>query len=362
MRKVVFGRCVVLCVNLVQMQYSLFLFALIFVFCKNETSDRQLIVRFSQISLLDAPGKKSKELRALRQGESVTDLNETSHFESFLVFQDQNSQSPWIKVRASDNSTGWVFADALRPARETDDWLLHKRLQCYFGSALTERRARYLDSDKPAGEDDFAGRYRETVALRDTMMYLLSRRAEPAEAGMSPDFSWLAAALPGFVFQYVAEGTQPYLFTDFRYWIQQAEGLNSEQVNTFLSACNTAFPRDSIESFFPAWKFQLTEYEAASQLGTGAHLKMLHRIEIALKKGTLFTPELNAFKEAVLDDVLNHKTVYWQSGELIRKELQQIIDSGLRILDARDRAALQARLLMFEDPEANGIRVDARSR
>ena len=102
MRKVVFGRCVDLCVNLVQMRYSLFLFALIFVFCKNEAPDKQLFVRFSQISLLDAPGKKSKELRTLRQGESVTDLNETSHFESFLVFQDQNCQSPWIKVRASD--------------------------------------------------------------------------------------------------------------------------------------------------------------------------------------------------------------------------------------------------------------------
>ena len=166
--------------------------------------------------------------------------------------------------------------------------------------------------------------------------------------------------MPCFVFQWVSDGTQPYLFADYLYWLPIASKTNGLQDDAFIQTCLVAFPADSIESFFPAWKFQLSDSEAASQLGMGVHLKMLRQIESALNTGPLFQPELMTLKEAVLDDILNHKSVYWQSKGLILKELNQILAANLTILDERDRTALQARRTMFENPEASGVMVNLR--
>jgi hypothetical protein len=191
-------------------------------------------------------------------------------------------------------------------------------------------------------------------------MHLLSRRSDPNDADFQPDFSWLAEVLSGFIFQKVAEGTQPYLFADYLFWQQKALKTSGLQDDLFIQTCLAAFPTDSIESFYPAWTFQLSDYEAASQLGTGVHLKMLQQIEKAMQAGPLFQPELMAFKEAALEDILGKNSVFWQPKELILKELNQIFNTQLSCLNDRDLMALQARLTMFENPEATGVRVNLR--
>lgn len=347
------------------MRYLLFLLVPILTCCINGKSENQLVVDFMQISLRDAPGKKSNVLRVLTMDEKVTDLREVSHFESSVFYNDRNHQAPWIKVKTADDEVGWVFAGALRPVQSDTLWLFQKRMQCYFGTSVTARRNRLVETglrgDHIKSGEGLAAAYRESVALRDTIVHLLAHRVEPADAGFQPDFAWLQGVLPGYIFQFVAEGTQPYLFADFRIWREKSRRSSYDQDDAYFNTCFMVFPADSIESFFPAWKFQLSEYEAASQLGTGIHLKMLRQIESALSTGELFKPELVAMKESVLEDIVGKNINYWQPKELILSELHEIIPSGLSILDDRDRTALQARLTMFEDPEANGIRVNLRS-
>lgn len=343
------------------MRYLLFFFSLFFVFCKNKISENQLIVTHED-ALRDAPGEKSAEIRRLKAGEKVTDLGEVSSFETPIMFDDTLLSAPWIKVQTVDNQTGWVYTEYLKPsAGPFDKWLLDKRLICYFGKQLTARYDQFIASQEENSEAEFAARYRESIALRDTFLHLLAHRPDPNNTLGLPYFSWMRDLIPGFIFQLAAEGTQPYLFADYQFWQQKALKTSGLQDDAFIETCFTAFPADSIESFYPAWTFQISDYEAASQLGTGVHLKMLRSIDSALAAGDIFRPELMAFKESVLNDILDKNIVYWQSKKLIVKELRQIIEDPPACLDNRDIAALQGRSAMFEDPEANGLRVNLRS-
>ena len=344
------------------MRYLLFLLALNFCFCRQKPTENQLVVVFPQTVLRDAPGEKSAEFKTLKAGETLRDLRQVSHFESEIRMRDARVQAPWLRVQTANGDMGWVFAAWVEPSQPQEDWLLQKKMVCYFGEALVSRRNEYVSGlGTLVSEMEVAAQYREAAALRDTFIMLLVRRSEPNGAFRQPDFSWLPEALPGFVFQQVAEGTQPYLFFDYRFWHPKALASNGLQDDYFVDLCLTAFSADSIESFFPAWTFQLSDYEAASQLGTGRHLKMLQAIDQSWETGALFKPELTAFKEALLEDVLGKNVVYWQPKELIMKELSQILNSDFACMDGRDRMALQARLTMFDDPEANSVRVNLRS-
>lgn len=342
------------------MRYLSFLLSLLFACCQNETPHNQLVVVFPETPLRESPGTKSKVLGTLAPGEPITDMQEVSRFESVLYFNDQRHQSPWMQVRTADQKTGWVFCDAVRPAQSNPDWNLQQRLKCYFGDAVTGRRNQFVRTAPP---DDPAARatfYREAMALRDTMVYLLSRRPEPEAGVFQPDFSWLGEVLPHFVYQTMA-GSEPCLFADYRYWYREAAQRGNAAEIAFFNACLTAFAADSIESSFPVWKFQITDREAVSQLGKRHHLAMLEAIQSAMDAGSLFRPELVAFKESLLADILDKDMKYWQPKELIIKELEEIISGNFGCLDDTDRASIRARMAMFENPEANGIKVNLRS-
>ncbi len=343
------------------MRYLLFLLPFIFVFCKNENPENQLIITYEH-ALREKPGEKNREIRLLPKDEKVTNLDEVSTFETPWLLGDTLLSAPWLKVETADKEQGWLYTLYAKPASgDFEKWLLDKRLKCYFGKNLAAQYFQFVATEPQNTEADFAAHYRESVALRDTFMHILARRADPNEANAQPDFLWLRTLLPGFILQKVAEGTQLHLFADYQYFQPIALKTSGLQDDAFIETCLLAFSADSIESFFPAWKFQYADYEAASQLGTGIHLKMFRQIDKAMQTGTLFQPELRAFKEAVLEDIIGKNVVYWQSKELILKELDQILKTGFKCLDDRDRAVLQSRLVMFEDPEANGLRVNLRS-
>lgn len=344
------------------MRYLLILFSLGFVFCKNKSTENQLIVTFPQTILHEAPGEKSRDIRALKQGDRLTDLSEVSHFETALQLGDKTYQAPWLKVQTSDGAQGWIFAGAVEPALPQADWMLQKRMACYFGPGLTARRNDLVNSPgQPGDEAAFANYYRQVISLRDTFTDLLSNRPEPGDADFRPDFSWLSEVMPGFLFQQVAEGTQPWLFVAYPYFYEMALKTSGIQDDQWMAVCLTAFPTDSIESFFPVWQFQISDYEAASRLGEGHHLNMLQAIDRAWASGALFRPELMRWKEQILEDILGKNTAFWQSKEKIVNELEKIIATQLVCLTEQDRADLQHRGAMFRDPIVKGIRLNLRS-
>lgn len=347
------------------MRNTVFLLGLLIAGCNSKPAQDQLVVVFSQISLQASSGKKSAALHQLKAGERLTDLGEVSRFESVISFNDQLYQSPWMLVQTADNRKGWVFCAAVQPLREDSAWLLRKRMLCYFGAVARDRCAALTQSvaggytGKTA--QDMMADYRKAVRLRDTLTDVLAHRPESGEAGFQPDESWFQEALPGFVFQMVREGRQPYLFADYRFWLKKAQETEDTQDDVYFNTCLALFPADSIESFFPVWTFQTAENKAASMLGSGMHLHILRLLNNAFTAGPLCLPELQAVKESLLEDILDKKTVYWYPADKIVVELNQIIQEELSCLGAGDRIALEARLTMFSDPALNGISVNLRS-
>lgn len=344
------------------MRYLLILLpALFLVTCRE--AENQLIVVPEQLALRDTAGQKSKEILILQKGEKVEDLGAVSSFETVVQLQGGTLQSPWIKVKTNSGQQGWVLASLLLPAEaEYALWLEDKRLICYFGHSLAQRRANWLAAANAlTTEADVAAHYREAMLLRDTFMAVLLRRAEPNETTVPLDYSWMLPVLPGFIAQKVAGYINPYLFADYHYWMQVGRQSTGEQDDLFFETCTNIFPLDSIESFFPAWKFQLDDVSSASQLGAGAHLNILSHMEKNLASGDLFKPEILRWKENILADIAGKDMVYWQPAEKILAELQKINEAAFSCLEARDQMVVQTRLGMFEDPAANGIRVNLRS-
>ncbi len=331
--------------------------------CQSASDQPRVRVLLPLTSLRDVPGERGREIRVLEVKDMLTDLGNVSNFESQLRLGDQRIIAPWIQVTTRKGETGWVFCGAVLPEPADKNWLLNQRMRCYFGDELTLRRNRWWNTrTSMADETNFALFYQEALALRDTCTYHLAHRAEPNSADVQSDFLWLREALPGFVYQRVAQGTQPYLFTDYRIFQTYANRTTGLQDDALLAACLLAYPTDSIESVAPVWVKQIAENEVVSQLGLGHHWEMLQMIDAGLQhRDGLFENEFLRLKEAVLDDILNKDIRYWQAEEKILAELGKILGSQLTSLTPADRTAIERRWAMFQHSAENGIPVNLRS-
>jgi hypothetical protein len=341
------------------LRYSLLMSVLFFTFCRNKSSDEQLVMVVDKISLRAAPGIESPVVAVLQLGDRVVDLGEVSHFETELIYENVAQRTPWIKVVTVKNQRGWVFAGAVNAGEKMEDWLLKKRFECYFGHEFTNRLRTWMaDCSTVQTAGALAVVYRRGIALRDSMAYLLGRRSEPA--GM-PDYGWMDGGIPGFVYQAAFDGGPPHLFVDYLYWGEKAQKTSGTADDEFVQVCFAVFPQDSIESFFPVWKFQLSETASASQFGTGMHLNTMRLLDKSLSQSRLFEPELWAFKDALLDDIHDPINRYWQPRDRILKELDGITIRPPGCLSVSEINALRVRRNMFEHPEMEGIIVNMRS-
>ena len=66
-------------------------------------------------------------------------------------------------------------------------------------------------------------------------------------------------------------------------------------------------------------------------------------------------------QETLLEDMLDKGVGYWQNEEKILAELNKILESNLSSLNDAARAALEARMRMFQAPADHGLRVNLRA-
>jgi hypothetical protein len=305
-------------------------------------------------------GREAEVIAEIPAGVLVDDLGDISPFVStFQEGQRVFQQSPWLRVKTAAGREGWVTAAALQPEKLQKGWFLQKKMRGLLGHDLSDRRDRWMiHAARLPTEADFAWHLREGLALRDTLLDALRNRPQPDEIDTAPDHYWLSKVLPGFVFQRV-EG-QPYLFIHYAVLLPKALQTSGEQDDLLVQTALLAFPQDSIESFFPSWRFQTDETHSYSNLGAGRHFFMLNTIEMARYAGLMFEPELRAIKDLVIADMTAAGVVYWQSREKIGAELKKIIAQNFSCLTERDKAALHQRLREFAEPTAHGIRVNVR--
>lgn len=138
--------------------------------CNNKQApENQLFVYVEQVSLRSEPSEKSPEILSLRKGRDPHWSRGAGTVWNPNGRQMEVFQTPWIKVQTGEHQAGWVLAWALRPANDKEDWLLEKRLACYFGKALAARRNSVVQNFSTLEtEAQFAEMWRATVALRDT--------------------------------------------------------------------------------------------------------------------------------------------------------------------------------------------------
>ncbi|HMX41898.1 MAG TPA: hypothetical protein PK971_00305 [Saprospiraceae bacterium] len=329
--------------------------------CQPTADPKALTVAVEQTQLYTAPDWGSPALELLLRGDPLSDLGKVSPFEMNVQYGADMRQAPWIAVQTPSGKSGWVFGGAVVPPDLNTDWLLQKRLLCYFGPTLTARRNALAAPTPPTDEAALASRYRATLALRDTLLLVIAHRPEPGHGAAKPQFFWLKNALPGTLFQQVSGGALPWLFMDYRAWLRWASQSSGPQDDLFFSTCANVFPADSIESPFPAWLFPLSEREAVSRLGEGRHLATLQAIDRAWRDAPLFRPELATIKEQIIDDILSQDSRYWQPKDKIVKELENIWHTPLQCLEAMEQEMIWRRIALINQAEQHGIRVNLRS-
>ena len=317
------------------------------------------------IGMYQEPKEDSKVIKPLTPGTTVEEQGVVSPYLSRIYLEDSLYQEPWIQVRDQAGSEGWVFIGALKkdtPEGLADaEWRWKKRFEACFGLNLTKRLNAWEDQfDKLHTDSIFALSIRESLSIRDTLNQLMAQFVIPASSRQVPSFFWLAERLPTFIIQKTNSGQHHQLFLDLRYLSRLAQNTTGQQDDYFVKAWIQAFPKDSIESALPTWAFPISTEYSYSNLGTGAHLTCLQSIDTAWRSGILFQPELQLLKDKLLDDILNRDREYWQSQEKILSELDLILKTSLSCISERDKLALQARYLMFKEPDKHELKLNLR--
>lgn len=340
--------------------------------CKTENNTQNLIVNHSGTALLAVAADPGSRLRSLEKGDKLVELGGVSPFVTPVQFGDTIIEAPWIRVKDDQGTQGWVFAGYLRPSDQPNQlWHLKQKATAFFGPRYGGEILSWKNHfSEQLDQHTLAQIYRKGVGMRDTLTQNLHSRAEPNEAGFSPDFFWLNNLLPGFLVQYVPiqnppneslSSALPYWFVDYRFWTEWAKKTNGSADDLFFSACALAYGPDLIESFFPYWSIQTSTTSGSSQLGLGRHLAVLRALEKAYQNSTLFHPEIENLKDTIIQDIVNALGGYWQTDEKILTELNEIISESFEILDETDQIAIKARILQFQDPLANNIPVNLRA-
>jgi hypothetical protein len=325
-----------------------------------------MIVNVENLRLRAKPGEDGEVLTTLEKGTVLKDLGEASKFYTEVTLRGIPYKEPWIKVQTPDSIIGWTFAGGLNfdltyPS-EIAIQLVRKRLEYLFGETLTKKIEQYryqYNSAKTSRE--FAAAFRTGKHLRDSLNKALEIRFDVTSYEIPPDLDWLNEPIPGYATLLVAEGTQYYLFQNYKAMLPKVKATEGAEDNEFIELNFQVYEQDSIENFYPVWFMQTWDYGGHSLLGRGLHLRTLEEIEEILDNTDLFEQEIIFIKTKLLEDILNSENTYWESQEKILAELEQVLNSNFSILTADETVALIARKTMFTAPADNGIRLDVKS-
>lgn len=332
----------------------------------NPAPATKLIVNVDNFRLREKPGEDGKEMADLHKGEELTDLGEVSDFTTRMTIRGIAFDEPWLKVRTSGGKAGWVYAGAIgfdvNHASDLIRKVLEKRTQTFFGSDLSAQILAYDQLYKQvSNSEQFNKVYEIGSSLRDTLVRVLAAKVVVNDPENVPDFFWLEQVMPGFITQLVAEGTQFYLFWDYRQLVSKAGASQGMEDDDFIGLCLEVHSLDSVEYFYPSWFIQTWDYGGHSLLGRGIHQRIMSKMDSVLYKSGLFRPEITKIKNLWMNDIGGKDVTYWETKDKILKEMDSIIKSDYRILSRSDKIALETRKKQFENPDKNQIVLNQKS-
>lgn len=326
----------------------------------------KLIVNIDELRLRTQPGQNGSVIKTISKGADLYDLGEVSNFSTRIELRGKTYNEPWLKVQTKDGTVGWVYTCPLffrmeKPG-QLKTFLMDKKLEMLLGANNVKRLTVYRESyNNVKSAPSFASVYKNGLRLRDTIVAMLETKIEPEPDNGMPDLFWLDQIVPGYLPQLVAEGTAYYLFADYRTFLRLAKQTTGTEDDEFVNVCLAAFPEDSIEYFYPAWKIQTWDYGGHSLLGKGKHNEILDKLDKLLKKSDLFAEEIDAMKRDILNDMTDTYVTYWEERDKIIEEIDAIIKADYDLLSEEDKIALETRKMQFENLEENNIEVNHRS-
>lgn len=310
------------------------------------------------IGLYASPAVDADLLRMVKTGESLEDAGEVSRFFTRLQNGDKPTYEPWIRVRTTQGETGWVYAEpTLFFALPTDQdrWRQAWRLRSLLGedrfSELEDYRLQWNDI-RQAG--DWRRAYRQGQGLQALLTEALSQYPEPA-------CDWLTAALPGFWIQYDAPSQRCRAYADYREWLAKAQATPGPEDERFVQLCIRSFPRDSVEYRYAAWTFPTPEGPTHSLLGRDIHRSLLCAADSLSRGDTLFGPEIERFKQVLINDMTAAGITYWEGQNKILAEIDTLLSKKLSLFNKDDLIALKTRRRQFASADSLGIQLDYRS-
>lgn len=328
------------------------------------TEQVSFTVQVEGLRLRSEAGPEAQVIRTLTKGELLIDAGEVSDFTTPIRLRGIDFDEPWIKVRTTDEETGWVYGGALNPAMqagpEAASLLLDKRLTTFFGESLTRRIKEYRDQFTAAtNSEDLAAVYLDGVDISEQMNPVLEERITLDDYDQLPDLFWLEQAFPAYQPTLVAEGTIYYLFADYSDWLEKARMTEGSEDDAFVAIALELFPQDSIAHFYPAYFLQTWDYGGHSLLGRGIHLDLLAKLEKAWKGGkSAFAPAIRTMTQDIVQDITDVDNSYWEDQAAIAREMQAILDRKWEVLTKEDMIALRARSRQFDEPEKHQIPLD----
>jgi len=323
----------------------------------------QLKANIDYLRLRDRPGEEGKVLEMLSKGDVVYELGEASDFTTGVKLRGIWFDDPWLKVETKNGIVGWVYGGGLSfkldDRNKMANMLIRRRLKTLFGEKLAGSVLEYRKGYATAHtSSQFAAAYQTGASLRDSLVEIMHKKMAVEDYDKLPDLSWLKQAMPGYDVLLVAEGTLFHLFTNYNEMAKKARKTKGKEDDEFIELGRATYPVDSIESFFPGWILQMTDYGGCSELGSGIHNRLLDKMNKTLANSDLFEPAIEKEKAALMKDMTNPTMPYVHSKEKILAELDVILAADYGILTEEDKIALRTRRKMFEHPPANGIVVN----
>jgi hypothetical protein len=336
-----------------------------FFFQSDNDDSIHLIVNMDQLRIQDAPGLDSKEIGSRALGNKMPYAGDMTDFSTRIKLGGVWYDEPWVSIIMTEGDTGWVYGGGVlfegEDSEELSEILLQKRMKTFFGklaNSITTYRDNYANANT---SEELAEVFHDGEEIRDKMIAALEKKIPVAEVENMPDIFWLEDVFPGYVVELVAEGTQYYLFKDFKQLYTKAKQTQGEEDDIFTDLGISIYERDSIEYFYPAWFLQTWDYGGHSLLGSGKHNDVLALADEVMSMSDYFKEDIAVFKNDLLRDISNPEITYWNASDKIITEIGSILEAEYEILSSDDVISLKARKSQFEDFEKNGIELNVRT-
>lgn len=265
---------------------------------------------------------------------------------------------PFLKIQGQ-GLEGWVYGgdmdfNSVKDHPQCREWR-DKRYAGFFPHEWIflldfSQKVSAIETDSMFGQ-----LYNAINLKREALETRINENLELPLSANGPSLDWIADLLyPIDLMVDPKEGDIQLLWDYNRFSEISRQTIGNRDV-IFAGINQLLFPFDSMECWLVQYHLELAGGEVLSTLGDADHLKILKKIDLLWNDPGPFEKPLWQIKNALLDDILNEKTKFWNDSRLMGRELDYIISADLECLSPEELASLKTRRMHFQNPRKHKI-------